>query len=177
MGDRYFQNGEIKSLSNGSPTIIIKPGDFIIAESRERVNMPSSIAGRFDLTVSMFCNGLILSNGPQVDPGFKGKLFCLLFNTSNKDIELWKGRHYATIEFTKLIEASQKPYNGNYQEKEDIIEYLRITTSHSVIHQLKDDVSSLKKDQWWLKYLPLLISLLALLIAMIKIIDTNGAAK
>lgn len=174
LGNRYFQNGRIKSLSNNSPTIIIKPGDFIIAESKEKINMPSSVAGRFDLTVSMFCNGLILSNGPQVDPGFRGKLFCLLFNTSNKDVELWKGQHYATIEFIKLIEASKKPYNGSYQQKEDIIEYLRITTSHSVIHQLKDDVNTLKKDQWWLKYLPLVISLVALLIAILKIIEVNA---
>jgi hypothetical protein len=130
--------------------------------------MPASIAGRFDLTVSMFCKGLILSNGPQVDPGFKGNLFCLLFNTSNEKIELKKGTHYATIEFHKLIEESKNPYSGRYQEKEKIMEYLPEIAKYSVISQIREDISRLKKGSIWLKYLPILISLAALTMAILR---------
>lgn len=169
LGSSYFQNGQIKELKDNDPNIVIQPGDFIVAGSQERVNMPASIAGRFDLTVSMFCKGLILSNGPQVDPGFKGILFCLLFNTSNEKIELKKGTHYATIEFHKLIEPSQNPYTGKYQEKEKIMEYLPEIAKYSVISQIKNDISSLKKESYWLKYLPIIISLASLAIAFLKV--------
>ena len=145
LGSSYFQNGQIKELKDNEPNIVIQPGDFIVAGSQERVNMPPSIAGRFDLTVSMFCKGLILSNGPQVDPGFKGILFCLLFNTSNEKIELKKGAHYATIEFHKLIEPSQNPYIGKYQEKEKIMEYLPEIAKFSVIGQMRNDISEKRK--------------------------------
>lgn len=168
LGSSYFQNGQIKELKDNEPNIVIQPGDFIVAGSQERVNMPPSIAGRFDLTVSMFCKGLILSNGPQVDPGFKGILFCLLFNTSNEKIELKKGAHYATIEFHKLIEPSQNPYIGKYQEKEKIMEYLPEIAKFSVIGQMKNDISSLKKESFWLKYLPLIVSLASLAMALFK---------
>lgn len=168
LGSSYFQNGQIKELKDNEPNIVIQPGDFIVASSQERVNMPPSIAGRFDLTVSMFCKGLILSNGPQVDPGFKGILFCLLFNTSNEKIELKKGTHYATIEFHKLIEPSRNPYTGKYQEKEKIMEYLPEIAKFSVISQMKNDISSLKKESYWLKYLPLVISLASLATALFK---------
>lgn len=168
LGSSYFQNGQIKELKDNEPNIVIQPGDFIVAGSQERVNMPPSIAGRFDLTVSMFCKGLILSNGPQVDPGFKGILFCLLFNTSNEKIELKKGAHYATIEFHKLIEPSQNPYIGKYQEKEKIMEYLPEIAKFSVIGQIKNDISSLKKESFWLKYLPLIVSLTSLAMALFK---------
>lgn len=168
LGSTYFQNGQIKDLKDNEPNIVIQPGDFIVAGSQERVNMPPSISGRFDLTVSMFCKGLILSNGPQVDPGFKGILFCLLFNTSNEKIELKKGAHYATIEFHKLIEPSQSPYIGKYQEKEKIMEYLPETAKFSVISQMRNDISNLKKESVWLKYLPLIVSLTSLTIAIIK---------
>lgn len=168
LGSSYFQNGQIKELKDNEPNIVIQPGDFIVAGSQERVNMPPSIAGRFDLTVSMFCKGLILSNGPQVDPGFKGILFCLLFNTSNEKIELKKGAHYATIEFHKLIEPSQNPYIGKYQEKEKIMEYLPEIAKFSVIGQMRNDISSLKKESFWLKYLPLIVSLVSLAMALFK---------
>jgi len=169
LGNSYFQNGKIKQLQDNEPNIIIQPGDFIIAGSKEKVNMPPSITGRFDLTVSMFCKGLILSNGPQVDPGFSGILFCLLFNTSNEKIELRKGEHYATIEFSKLICYTDKPYRGKYQKKEKLFEYLPQTAKISVISQIIEDISKLKKESILLKYLPIIISSAALVVAILKL--------
>ncbi len=169
LGESYFQNGQIKTLKDNEPNIIIKPGDFIIAGSKERVNIPATLVGRFDLTVSMFCRGLVLSNGPQVDPGYCGPLFCLLFNTSNEIIELKKGQHYATIEFSKMIYHTDKPYNGRYQNKEKIFEYLPETAKYSVINRVLDDISKLKKESFWLKYLPLIIALVSLAASIIKL--------
>jgi len=170
LGNSYFQNGQIRSLKDEEPNIIIKPGDFIIAGSRERVNIPTTLVGRFDLTVSMFCRGLILSNGPQVDPGYSGPLFCLLFNTSNEKIELKKGQHYATIEFSKMIYHTDKPYNGRYQNKEKIFEYLPETAKYSVISQVRDDISKLQKESFWLKYLPLIIAIASLAASIFKLV-------
>lgn len=173
LGDSYFQNGEIKTLKDNEPNIIIKPGDFIIAGSKERVNIPATLVGRFDLTVSMFCKGLILSNGPQVDPGFSGSLFCLLFNASNEKIELKKGEHYATIEFSKLIFHTDKPYDGKYQNKEKIFEYLPQIARYSVISQIKDDISNLKNENIILKFLPIIISLATMAFALIKLASND----
>lgn len=170
LGVEYFQNGKISELTDKVPTIVLKPGDFIVAQSFEKVNLPNCISAKFDLTVSMFCKGLILSNGPQVDPGFSGKLFCLLFNTSNDTIELKKGEHYATIEFYKLIEPTNKPYIGKYQNKDKIMQYLPKIANFSVISHLKTEIEGLKKEAFWLKYLPLIISLFALSVAIYKLI-------
>lgn len=174
LGDEYFQNGSIHELSDKTPTIVINPGDFIIAQSFENVNLPSCISAKFDLTVSMFCKGLILSNGPQVDPGFSGKLFCLLFNSSNDIIELKKGEHYATIEFYKLIEPTIKPYVGKYQNKEKIMQYLPKIANFSVISDLRKDVSILKKEAFWLKILPLIMSAIAILLAVYKLLEKKA---
>ncbi|MFH2140810.1 MAG: AAA family ATPase [Bacteroidota bacterium] len=171
LGVEYFQNGKISELTDKVPTIVLKPGDFIIAQSFEKVNLPNCISAKFDLTVSMFCKGLILSNGPQVDPGFSGKLFCLLFNTSNDTIELKKGEHYATIEFYKLVEPTDKPYVGKYQNKDKIMQYLPKIANYSVISHLKTEIEGLKKEAFWLKYTPLAISLLALIFTIYKLIQ------
>jgi guanylate kinase/deoxycytidine triphosphate deaminase len=166
LGDQYWQDGEKRILDNTNPFIKLKPGDYAIVSSKETADFPKDIAGRFDLSVSLFCQGIILSNGPQVDPGFKGGLFCLLFNTSNATITLKQGYHYATLEFIKLLEPTI-PYSGKYQGKGDIIDYLPKPAEPSVITKIIEDVDALKSAKWWEKILPLILSILAIVAAIV----------
>ena len=168
LGDEYFQRGKIKTLDVTNPFIVMEPGDYVLASSKEIANLPRDIAGRFDLSVSLFCKGVILSNGPQIDPGFRGKLFCLLFNTSNDKVQLKLEQHFATIEFVKLIEPTV-PYTGNYQNKLKIKDYIPGIVEASAINKLIEDVSALKMEKWWVKILPLVISLFAVLLAIIAV--------
>lgn len=169
LGAEYFQNAEIKHLDATSPFIIMNPGDYVIASSIEIANLPTDIAGRFDLTVSLFCKGIILSNGPQVDPGFKGRLFCLLFNTSNEIVELKYEEHFATIEFIKLT-AHTTPYYDRYQGKSELKDYIKSMVKKSAISKLIEDVKGLKREKWFTKYLPLLISILCIIVSILALI-------
>jgi deoxycytidine triphosphate deaminase len=166
LGDQYWQDGEKRILNNTNSFIKLKPGDYALVSSKETADFPRDIAGRFDLSVGLFCQGIILSNGPQVDPGFKGGLFCLLFNTSNATISLKRGQHYATIEFIKLLEPTI-PYSGKYQGKDDIMAYLPNPAEPSVITKIKEDIDALKSAKWWEKILPLILSILALVAAIV----------
>ncbi len=112
---------------------------------KERARIPRDVIGKFGLTVGLFCQGIILSNGPQIDPGFNGTLFCLLFNTSNQAVHLKRGMHYATIEFNKLIEPAP-PYKGSYQDKTKIIDYIPANALHGAINELKKEIEQLKKE-------------------------------
>ena len=169
LGDKYFQKGEIKTLDEQNPFVVMEPGDYVLISSKEIANLPKDIAGRFDLTVSLFCKGVILSNGPQVDPGFHGRLFCLLFNTANNKVQLKHGEHYATIEFVKLVEPTV-PYMGKYQNKLKMKDYLPEMVEASAINKLMEDVENLKKEKWWIKILPLVVSILALILAIAALI-------
>lgn len=169
LGDKYFQKGEIKTLDEQNPFVVMEPGDYVLISSKEIANLPKDIAGRFDLTVSLFCKGVILSNGPQVDPGFHGGLFCLLFNTANNKVQLKHGEHYATIEFVKLVEPTV-PYMGKYQNKLKMKDYLPEMVEASAINKLIEDVENLKKEKWWIKILPLVVSILALILAIAALI-------
>lgn len=177
LGDQYWQDGKKKILDNTNPFLELKPGDYAIVSSKETADFPNDIAGRFDLSVSLFCQGIILSNGPQVDPGFKGGLFCLLFNTSNATITLKQGQHYATLEFIKLLEPTI-PYLGKYQGMEDIIDYLPKPAEPSVItkikedldalkSEIKEDIDALKSEKRWEKTMPLILSILAIVVAIV----------
>jgi deoxycytidine triphosphate deaminase len=145
LGDEYYSRGQISTLTSKKPFIRIDPYDYAIVTSAEDANLPSDIAAKFGLTVGLFCQGVILSNGPQVDPGFRGKLFCLLFNTSNAPVILKRGEHHATIEFNKLLEPA-RPYEGKYQGKKEIINYLPSNTLRGAINELKEELEGVKSE-------------------------------
>ena len=167
LGDEYYYGGEIRKLSSKKPFLTIEPYDYAIVSCVETACIPRDIVGKFGLSVSLFCQGIILSNGPQIDPGFKGTLFCLLFNTSNRAVHLKRGKHYATIEFNKLI-GYAKPYEGKYQNKDSIIEYIPANALHGAINELKLEVERLKNESRIMQNIYL--GVVALMFAVISIL-------
>jgi deoxycytidine triphosphate deaminase len=133
----HLQSG-IKVVS--SDTFTISPLDYIVASAKESVNLPKNICGTFDTKVSMFCKGIILSNGPQVDPGYQGRLLCLLFNTSAKEFIIEQSREFefATIQFSALSKKTDIVYSGRYQRKERVRDYISQFADQSIGELVKN---------------------------------------
>lgn len=167
LGDEYYYGGEVRKLSDTKPFLTIEPYDYAIVSCKETAWLPRDVIAKFGLTVGLFCQGIILSNGPQIDPGFHGTLFCLLFNTSNRPVHLKRGKHYATIEFVKTIGYAD-PYKGKYQEKESIIEYIPANALHGAINELKKEVEQLKQENRTMQNIYL--GVVALMFAIISIL-------
>ena len=167
LGDEYYYGGKIQKLSDKKPFLTIEPYDYAIVSCKEKAYIPRDIIAKFGLTVGLFCQGIILSNGPQIDPGFRGTLFCLLFNTSNRPVHLKRGKHYASIEFNKLIGYAE-PYTGKYQGKEHIIEYIPENALHGAINELKTEIENLKKESKTMQNIYL--GVVALMFAIISIL-------
>lgn len=167
LGDEYYYDGKIQKLSDEKPFLTIEPYDYAIVSCKETAWIPRDVIAKFGLTVGLFCQGVILSNGPQIDPGFRGTLFCLLFNTSNRAVHLKRGKHYATIEFNKLIGYAE-PYEGKYQGKERIIEYIPENALHGAINELKKEVEHLKTESRIMQNIYL--GVVALMFAIISIL-------
>lgn len=167
LGDEYYYDGKIQKLSNKKPFLTIEPYDYAVVSCMETAWMPRDIIAKFGLTVGLFCQGVILSNGPQIDPGFRGTLFCLLFNTSNRAVHLKRGKHYATIEFNKLI-GYAGPYEGKYQGKTHIIDYIPENALHGAINELKKEVEQLKAESRIMQNIYL--GVVALMFAIISIL-------
>lgn len=166
LGDEYYYAGQINVLSDKKPFIAIEPYDYVIASCSEKIIMPRDVAARFDVSVNLFCQGIILSNSTQVDPGFRGKLFCLLFNTSNKVVYLKRNMHYATIEFNKLVEPTTA-YVGKYANEDSIVPYLPTNIMQGAINELKKEIEKLKVENQ--KMQSIYLSVLAMFLAIISI--------
>lgn len=167
LGDEYYYAGKIEKLSDYNPFLTIEPYDYAIVSCKEIANMPRDVIAKFGLSVGLFCQGIILSNGPQIDPGFQGTLFCLLFNTSNRAVHLKRGKHYATIEFNKLIEPAQ-PYSGQYQNTEKIIEYIPANALQGGINELKKEIEKLQNESKFMQNIYL--GVVGLMFALISLL-------
>jgi hypothetical protein len=84
------------------------------------------VVGRFDLKLSKVHQGLISQQATQVEPCYRGKLFCFIHNLSGKSIEMEHKDALATIEFSyvscfcnkeKRIDIIQTLVKKNKEEK------------------------------------------------------------
>lgn len=114
IGSQVWCKGELIKLSDQRPTFTIPPYSYAVVTAREEAWLPTFLAGTFDIKVGMFLRGTILSNGPQVDPGYRGPLFCMLFNGSSDPKTLARYSHFATIEFSTVTHKSPA-YSDRYQ--------------------------------------------------------------
>jgi len=77
------------------------------------------IAGRFDLKLKMVSQGLISQQATQVEPFYKGRLFCYVHNLLSETYKLEFREPFATIEFSYVSDTIDD------SEKEELIKDLR----------------------------------------------------
>lgn len=103
IGDEYAIGGEIYPLpdSSGNNEVRIPPFAVAIIKTKETINMPPFLIGRWNIQVRRAYQGLVWVGGPQVDAGYVGHLFCPIYNLSDKDVVLRRGDPIAVIDFEK----------------------------------------------------------------------------
>lgn len=106
LGEEYYyvedpSKRKYFKLSKDNPVLEIPPNAIVFVSTYETVNIPRYMIARFNVLVHLVYKGLLLGTGPQVDPGFSGRLFCPLHNLSTRPIYLDYKEKFATIDFIK----------------------------------------------------------------------------
>lgn len=91
----------------------LHPGEYILLETIEKVNLPLNIAARILPRSSIFRYGCGLQTA-VVDPGFSGTLTIGMYNFSTYPFTLEKGARVAQIVFEE-IKGKSEGYKGRYQ--------------------------------------------------------------
>lgn len=107
-------------LSRNGGAFRLPPYASALFMTYESLHMPITLAGRFGLTSSFARKGLVASTGPQVDPGFEGKLFVSLVNLAPVSHVIKYKDTFLSIVFERLDAKPDHPYRGPYQGKFDI---------------------------------------------------------
>jgi deoxycytidine triphosphate deaminase len=93
--------------------IILKPNEFVLVETMEKVNMPNDISAIVLPRSSLFRCGASLHTA-VVDPGYVGTLTFGMKNLSEFPFEIEIGSKIGQIVFEE-VKGNTKLYNGKYQ--------------------------------------------------------------
>jgi dCTP deaminase len=96
---------------------LLKPGDFFLASTIERFQMPRAVLGIVHDKSSWARRGICVQN-TVIEPGWEGYLTLELTNHSTHEIILEAGTSIAQIVFHRLDEATEQPYDGKYQDQQ-----------------------------------------------------------
>ncbi len=135
-------------ISSNGGCYRIQPYGTAVLMTYETLKLPSDMIGRFGLKSGFARRGLIASTGPQVDPGFDGKLFVSIMNLTPASHIVSYKETFLTIEFHKLDEIHDKLYEGPYQHKRDInTEILKDMTRFEGVNlsQMQDQFTDLSQ--------------------------------
>lgn len=100
--------------------ISLAPGDFAVVTVYEKIELGAQYAARFGLRSKYARKGLIATTGPQIDPGYRGRLIIGVTNLTPKPVSLPYKDDFVSVEFHKLEEPAAEPYNGPYQDKYEL---------------------------------------------------------
>ncbi len=121
VGNVYYElEGETKRKSTeGFDNLVLKPKQLTVVITMETLNIPSDVLGRILTKGRLFSVGILPVN-TYADPGFQGKLGIVLYNSSPYFLRLQSGEPIAKIEFTKLAQRVEQPYDGQHGYQSEI---------------------------------------------------------
>lgn len=111
LGENERKTPEIEEIN--SESYRLKPSEYVLIETVEKVNMPTNLIARILPRSTIFRSGCFLITA-VVDPGFEGTLTMGLKNVSGFNFTIEKKSRVAQIIFEK-VEGKTKPYSGKYQ--------------------------------------------------------------
>lgn len=119
IGDDYIDSdGTKRRFSDTDDSFVFKKNSIIFVSTKEKLELPYYVVARFNLRVNWVYGGILLGTGPQVDPGFSGKLSCPLYNLTSVDILIRRGEDFATIDFEKTTSLGNK----TWEKRKELIE-------------------------------------------------------
>lgn len=100
--------------------LTVEPGAMAILQSLEVLKLSERVAARIGPKTALLRRGIMVATGPQVDPGFHGRLIVNLINLSPRSFVLRHQDAFLSIEFHALSEAPERLYQGEYQGRTEL---------------------------------------------------------
>lgn len=124
LGELPLPGPELEGLGH-TRIYMLAPKEFILASTKETVDIPSHMVARIEGKSTNARKGLIIHTAGFVDPGFKGQLTLEISNLSDKVVPLELGMLIAQIAFQFLDRPAAIPYghpsrNSHYQNQQGI---------------------------------------------------------
>lgn len=117
LGETHRQTPDIESIkvwNEKKPSSIkIKPGDFFLVKTIEKINLPLNLSAVIIPRTTTFRSGLFIRTGP-IQPGYSGELTFGLKNEGPVTVEIEMGARFVHLIFHE-IKGAGEAYRGQWQ--------------------------------------------------------------
>ena len=115
LGVKVRETPKIKTVAvlGKRKSVTVKPGDFFLITTVEKVNLPKDITANFKPRTTTFRSGLFLRTG-NVAPGYRGKLTFGLKNEGPVPVTLELGCRIVHVQFN-WVDGGGSMYLGQWQ--------------------------------------------------------------
>jgi deoxycytidine triphosphate deaminase len=104
----------IKSYKKGKKmSITIKPGDFYLVKTIEKINLPVDLSAVIIPRTTTFRSGIFIRTGP-IQPGYQGELIFGLKNEGPVPVKIEMGARFVHLIFHE-IKGGGSMYRGQWQ--------------------------------------------------------------
>jgi dCTP deaminase len=117
IGDQVGVTGMGEVNLKKEKRVLVERGAMAIVNALEELRLGPMIVGRPGPKTSLLRHGIFVAIGPQLDPGYHGRLTVNMVNFGSAPFLLEYGKPFLSVEFHRLARAPDKTYKGEYQDK------------------------------------------------------------
>ncbi len=115
LGETHRKTADIELVAKygKQKSIKIKPGDFFLVKTIEKINLPVNLSAVILPRTTTFRSGLFIRTGP-IQPGYQGELTFGLKNEGPITVEIEMGARFTHVLFHEVKGTGVK-YRGQWQ--------------------------------------------------------------
>lgn len=98
--DGHQRTLEIREDSRGAH-YVVPDNALVYIRLREQLRLPFYVIGRHNLKIDYVYQGLLLGTGPQVDPGYIGRIYIPLHNLTRQSVRVYINESFVSIDFVR----------------------------------------------------------------------------
>jgi dCTP deaminase len=150
--DDQSQSMEFMTIEEFEP-LVLKPGDFLLAQTVEHVNIANNMVGKVEARQSIARLGIMVNLASNMNPGYEGIIPLQLINLSPHSIVLRPYWRICTLMIEQCDSPVEKPYgeheDAKYQDEEiispsklayDVEIYNKIIKNEDVLADFSDSI-------------------------------------
>jgi deoxycytidine triphosphate deaminase len=110
------RKAKVTNLTPGSDEqIVLGPNQVVVVSCREKICMPEDMIGHITLKQKVLLQGLIMASQSQIDAGYNGWIYPLLYNLTDGEVVLKLDESIVRLELVRLPAKTDRPYDGKYE--------------------------------------------------------------
>lgn len=118
LGD-VLASGEGKVQFEESEDFVLESNSWASISSHEMLTIPRNVCATYGIRSGLARRGVIAFGGPQIDPGYTGRIFISIYNPTLEPIVLRKNQIIFSLILFNISSEDPDGYRGEYQGQRD----------------------------------------------------------